>query len=119
MVWNLKQRRSTGLRDISGLLNADFSAFQLRVLRIGDSVTVHIVNLSYAGAGTGTLSVMLLPAGLRPPATAAGYTTRGQSSLVTSSGVVQVVNPGPSVASVTFSYLTLDPFPSTLPGVSA
>lgn len=117
MVWALKRRQSTGLLDISSLLYPDYTAFQMRLLRIGDAVTVHIVNLAYAGTGTGTLSVALLPAGFRPPATAAGYTTRGQLALITSSGVLQVANPTTSVTSVTFSYLTLDPIPSTLPGV--
>lgn len=117
MAWMLKQKRSTGLLDISSLLYPDYTAFQVRLLRIGDSVTVHIVNLAYAGPGTGTLSVALLPAGFRPPATVAGCTTRGQLALITSSGVLQVANPTTSVTSVTFSYLTLEPIPSTLPGV--
>lgn len=117
MAWMLKQKQSTGLLDISSLLNPDFTAFQFRLLRIGNAVTVHVVNLSYAGAGTGTQSVALLPAGFRPPATAAGCTNRGQPALITNSGVLQVANPTASVTSVTFSYLTLESVPSTLPGV--
>lgn len=119
MSWIKKRPRSTGLRDISNLLNQDFTAFQVRYVRDGNTVTVHVVNLAYAGAGTGTLSVMNLPAGIRPPATAAGYTTRGQRAIITTSGVLQIANPTASVTSVTFSYITTEPFPTVIPGVQA
>lgn len=106
----------SGVRDISGLLNAGFTAFQVYLLRYGNVVTLHVVNLAYSGAATGTVSVFNMPVNFRPSANASGYTSRGQLAVVTGGGVMQVANPTASVTSVAFTFLTTRNPPSEPPG---
>ncbi|MCI4013019.1 hypothetical protein [Brevibacterium sp. ZH18] len=109
----------SGLRNIDSSLYSGFTAAWVRLLRKGPSVTLHLTNLSYSGAGTGTISVLILPQGFRPPTTAYAYTSRGKSAQITASGVLQVGSPGSSIDSTSLSYLTQDPAPTTLPGTPA
>lgn len=107
---------NSGPRDLKSGLYTGFSAAWVYTIRVGSVVSVFITNLSYTGGSTGTVSAALFPYGLRPPATAYAISTRGKTVLLTSSGVLQVVGPGASFDSVSFTYLTSDPIPATPPG---
>lgn len=107
---------NSGPRDLASGLYTDFSAAWVYTIRVGSVVSMFITNLSYTGGSTGTVSAALFPYGLRPPATAYAISTRGKTVFLTASGVLQVVGPGASFDSVSFTYLTSDPIPATPPG---
>ncbi len=108
---------TSGLRSFTGFLIDAFTAKWFYAVRDARTVSIHIVNLIYSGSATGTITVANLPPGFRPYITATATTTCGNSALITSSGVLQIVGtPSASVDSVSFTYLTPDPAPATPPG---
>lgn len=107
----------SGVRSLSRLLSSDFTVAWLYAVRHGATVSIHVTNIAYSGSATGTVTVAVIPSGLRPYATATTVTTRGKGALITASGSLQISGtPSASVDSFTFTYLTPDPIPSPPPG---
>lgn len=113
---------STGQRRLS---NADFTSGSFDLSREGDSVTLSIVSLKFASTGQVTITGFI-PVGFRP-----GYvlvqgaskywsTDTDGTARITPSGSFQVANVTANTQiSLTVTWPTSEPWPTSLPGVAA
>ena len=112
----------TGVRDLSGeslsngwTVNSAFFSIQ----RSGNIVSV---SAFLDGSAASAAAIFTLPSGFRPTFTAQGearYTTAasaGRFMNIDSGGVIQILNYGAGVHYVSVTFITDDPWPTSLPG---
>ena len=112
--------RSTGTRNIDSLLQSESGfvsdRFKAQLIRSGPNVTVVFSSLMREESGSGWTDVVILPKGFRPIGNLYTVTNRSTWVGMTKSGHAQAYNPQRSLDYFYFTYVTNDPWPSTLPG---
>lgn len=128
MGWNLKRRQDTGTLDIASLAT-DMTGGSWTIRRVAQLVYMALDNAAFTPTqGTTWQSPPgMIPAGFRPVATPPYVTfpsgTRGTSSLsagglrVSRYGGVDVYDVASKRTIVICTWVTDDPWPTTLPGV--
>jgi hypothetical protein len=115
---------ATGRRNIGALVNTanGYSNGITRLIRSGNEVTLYIINLSRASAGSGALLALTLPAGFRPTDNeyflGKNLSVSAEHYVNAVAGDVWLSNPPTSVF-LTLNWTTPDPWPTVLPGTQA
>ncbi|GGJ74325.1 hypothetical protein [Glutamicibacter ardleyensis] len=127
-VWDYLNSRyqliygDTGLREIAGLLSVG-TATNVYLRREGNLVHLIVRNWLPASGGVGTEGFLTLPSGFRPVFALEGLVgTRPSSTPATAriyGNVVNFITTGSAGATLSATFATSDPWPSSLPGVAA
>ena len=118
-------RRDTGLRDLSTSMVADVgwtataSGAGVFAQRVGNIVFLTISAVINSSGSTQYVTLANLPIGLRPNKNQFGNTWRGVRTYLRTSGQLDFQGPSASSDYWSFSYVTNDAWPASLPGTPA
>lgn len=118
-------RRDTGLRDLSASMVADVgwtataTGAGIFAQRVGNIVYLTVSAVSNSSGSTQYVTLANLPAGLRPNKNQFGNTWRGVRTYLRTSGQFDFQGPSGSSDYWSFSYVTNDAWPASLPGTPA
>lgn len=114
MAWNLLNRGSTGVLSLDDTVLTDQGwspGTRAQALRQASVVSVSVIDLMRAEAYSGYRTVLVLPAGLRPPLDQYFTTWRGVRARILANGTVQVSSPGTALDYFTVTYPVTSPMP--------
>lgn len=118
-------RRDTGIRDLSASMVADVgwtassTGGGVFAQRVGNVVFLTISGVSNSSGATQYVTLANLPTGLRPGKNQFGNTWRGVRTYLRTSGQLDFQGPSGSADYWSFSYVTNDAWPASLPGTPA
>ena len=118
--------QDTGMRDITASIPADAgwevpssAGSGVYAQRIGDIVFLSVSSVANSSGSTEYVTLVNLPAGFRPNRSQYGNTWRGVRTYLRTSGRLDFQSPSDPVDYWSFSYVTNDAWPTSLPGTPA
>lgn len=109
MAWIRKNTNTS--RDLTSQIQPGWLPGNATARRAGNVVMVDVRAIGRTEAGTGTISILTLPRGLRPAANLYGTSFRGYRTRCRTGGALAVDAPGLSVDYLHFTFVTTDPMP--------
>lgn len=109
MAWIRKNTNTS--RDLTSQIQPGWLPGNATARRAGNVVMVDVQAIGRTEAGTGTISILTLPLGLRPAANLYGTSFRGYRTRCLTNGTLSIDAPTSPVDYLSFTFITTDPTP--------